>query len=509
MRNADNGVTRYALAIFTAAAALFLRSLLNPVLGDHNPFLTMWLAVVLSAWYCGIGPSVLTILIGSLGVWYWFLPPHHSFTLHERADVFGLLGFLIFSSVVVALGESTRRTIFQWRQAERSLLRLTATLKESEERLRAAFSHTYSFLVLLTPDGTMIEANQAALEAAGCKREELIGRKFWEPWWSHSPKEVATLMTSLAKAASGQPTREECYFCLPDGTLRFADRTLNPVKDENGNVIMIVANGLDLTEQKELRDRLEIRVKQRTRELEEKNLALQERAEVVRDLSGRLLQSQDAERRRLARELHDSVGQLLAALSMNFAVVSAESQKLSVEAASALSDNVGIVEQITTEIRTLSHLLHPPLLDEAGLASALRWYVEGFSQRSKIKVDLDIPSNLARLSNDTEISIFRTVQECLTNIHRHSGSATASIRLARQDGHLQIEVRDAGQGIPPETQATLHSFGRTGVGLRGMRERLRQLGGSLDIQSNGNGTVVLASLPVEHATDGDAMGDVA
>jgi two-component system, NarL family, sensor kinase len=181
---------------------------------------------------------------------------------------------------------------------------------------------------------------------------------------------------------------------------------------------------------------------------------------------------------------------------MNIAVVQSQSHKLDSAGARAVSENAAMVEQISREIRTISHLLHPPLLDAAGLASALRWYVDGFSERSKIKVELDIPKEFGRLSDEMEIAIFRMVQECLTNIHRHSGGAYAAIRAHEKDRHVFIEVQDQGKGIPREKQLELSSSSRTGVGFRGMRERLRQLGGSLTIRSDNAGTAVTATLPL-------------
>lgn len=204
---------------------------------------------------------------------------------------------------------------------------------------------------------------------------------------------------------------------------------------------------------------------------------------------------QEEERKRIARDLHDSVGQLLAAIAMNISIVQAQSDKLDAKAARAVSDNAKLVAQASSEIRTISHLLHPPLLDLAGLASALRWYVDGFSERSHIKVDLEIPADLGRLPSDMEIAIFRIVQECLTNIHRHSGSATAAIRLFWEDERLIVQVEDYGKGIPAEKKQELES-GRGGVGFGGMRERVRQLGGILEIRSQGSGTLVSVILNV-------------
>src|SRR5205807_2258748 len=137
-----------------------------------------------------------------------------------------------------------------------------------------------------------------------------------------------------------------------------------------------------------------------------------------------------------------------------------------------LNDTESLVQEMTKEVRTISHLLHPPLLDEAGLASALRWYIDGFSQRSKIMVELTIPDKFGRLSRELETAIFRVVQECLTNIHRHSNSLTAHVRLRHQNSQIHVEVEDKGKGMPAETLQRMMSAGAPGVGIRGMRERL-------------------------------------
>jgi len=375
--------------------------------------------------------------------------------------------------------------------------RIENQLRQKEEILRAAFTQTYSFLAILSTDGTILEANRAALEGTGFQRSEVVGRKIWDVWWRSMPDELANVKAGIANAAQGLAVREECRYALRDGSVRVADRSLSPLQDEHGHVAMIVASGLDITEQLQLRSILEDRVRERTLELEVKNAEVVRQTEIVRELSARLLQIQDEERRRIARELHDSVGQTLAAVTMNLAHVHRESASLSPEAAKALEDNTDLLDQLSVEIRTISHLLHPPLLDEVGLQSALQWYIEGFSERSKIDVDLQLPDDFGRLPRNLEITLFRVVQECLTNIHRHSGSATAAIHIARSDKEVRLEVRDAGKGIPNETQASLASGKLSGVGLRGMHERLRQMGGQLDVQSNGTGTVILATLPVE------------
>jgi PAS domain S-box-containing protein len=372
-------------------------------------------------------------------------------------------------------------------------------LHREEARLRAAFTQTYSFLVLLSLDGTILEVNEAALRAAGQEREEILGRKFWEPWWAPLPDEVEILKNSVSRSAAGEIVQEECYFCLPDGSRRFAHRTLTPVRDDDGNVTIIVATGLDLTDQKEMRDELEGRVQRRTQELEEKNLALLQQTETVRELSGRLLRAQDEERRRIARDLHDSSGQILVAVQLNLTPLEERARELGPEFAEGIRQSLELVEQLSKELRTVSYLLHPPLLDEVGLPAALRWYVEGYSERSKIDVQLEVPPDLGRLPSDMEMTVFRIVQEGLTNIHRHSGGKQASIRLMRSAEEVCLEVRDNGQGMPASNGRLSARPVRAGVGIQGMRERVKQLGGRFEIQSSENGTAVNVSLPLTAA----------
>ena len=225
--------------------------------------------------------------------------------------------------------------------------------------------------------------------------------------------------------------------------------------------------------------------------------------EGLRTISGRLLQMQDDERRRIARELHDSAGQSLVALDMNLASIQREAKQLSPQALKTCSESLDLVKELSRELRTISHLLHPPLLDEAGLPSAVRWYVEGFAERSKIRVNLDLDANLGRLSSECETAIFRIVQESLTNIHRHSGSPTASINISRTRREVRLGVHDQGKGISVQKQRNSGSMKR-GVGIQGMHERVRQLGGRLQINSGKGGTSVVAILPTESAS-GDSF----
>lgn len=217
----------------------------------------------------------------------------------------------------------------------------------------------------------------------------------------------------------------------------------------------------------------------------------------LRSLSARLISMQDEERRRIARDLHDSVGQLVASLSMNNGLALLEVEKLTPTAREALHHNTEIVRQLSKEIRTISHLLHPPLLDEIGLLAAIQLFAGGFAERSDVKVTVELSSEIGRLAPHVEISIFRIVQECLTNVYRHSGSKTASIKMWPSDEKmLTLQVSDQGKGIPLERSAAMSLGASRGVGFSGMRERARELGGSLEVQSSENGTTVTVAFPI-------------
>jgi signal transduction histidine kinase len=365
---------RYAVAFLVTALFLFLRGVLDPMIGSYVPYLAVLPAIVFSAWFCGLGPSILSTVLAFLGEQYWFIPPTHTLRVVGTAESAGAIVYFVVCLTIIIFAETIRRT--------------TAKLALTTEKLREAGAE--------------------------------LGR-------SHAE--------------------------------------------------------------------LERRVTERTTQLQQKNIELQEQADVVRQLSGRLLQMQDEERRRIARELHDSVGQLVAAMAMNLSVIDRETLHLSPAAADAVSENSKLVQELSRQIRTISHLLHPPLLDEVGLASALQWFVEGFAERSKIQVSLDLPADFGRLSPEIETAIFRIVQECLTNVHRHSGSASAAVRVANVADQLRVEVQDAGKGIPPEKQSAM-AGGQTGVGMRGMRERLRQFGGHLEVISTPGQTIVAATLPI-------------
>jgi two-component system NarL family sensor kinase len=239
---------------------------------------------------------------------------------------------------------------------------------------------------------------------------------------------------------------------------------------------------------RKLSETLDAEVRDRTRELEEQSGQ-------VRELSWRLLRTQDEERRHIARELHDSAGQNLTVLAINLATIVQNAKKRAPEMSKAAEQALEMVQELTKEIRTTSYLLHPPLLDENGLPPALSWYIRGLSERSRVDIAFSISEEFGRLPRELELIIFRLVQECLTNIHRHSGSKTASIQISRDSDRILVEVRDQGKGIPSEQLVQIDQ-GIAGGGIRGMRERLRQFQGEMILDSVGSGTTVIVTIPI-------------
>ena len=331
------------------------------------------------------------------------------------------------------------------------------TLEGSDLPYSALVERMQQGAAMLDAAGCIVYCNFSLAKLLGMSRQMVIGR-FLQDFLAAEDQPICQNLLREVQIGSSEG---EMRLRLADGSLISANFSFSILsRDKSATGVLIT----DLTAQKQ-----------------------------QAEFASRLQNMQDEERKRIARELHDSVGQLLAAISMNISIVQTQCHQLDSKAAQAVSDNAVLVEQVSSEIRTISHLLHPPLLDLAGLTSALRWYVDGFSERSKIKVDLEIPSDFGRLTAEMEIAIFRIVQECLTNIHRHSGSAAASIRLRKEGNELKVEIQDRGKGIPESKQRELTA---SGLGFGGMRERLRQVGGTLEIQSDHTGTLVSATLKV-------------
>jgi PAS domain S-box-containing protein len=407
------------------------------------------------------------------------------------------------AQAVLLARERAQRELIATKDA---LERKSAELAEQRESFRVTLASIGDAVIAADTEARITFLNPVAEAMTGWKSDEASGlplEKVFHIINEQTRKPAPNPVTRILGEGLVVGLANHTALIARDGKETAIDDSAAPIRTETGKISGVVMVFHDVTEQRkaenalrqsnqllsEVRDQLEKRVQERTTELETAN-------ESLRDLSARLLHLQDEERRRLARELHDSVGQILAAIGMNIAVVQAQSHKLDSFGARAVSENAQLVDQVSREIRTISHLLHPPLLEVAGLVSALRWYVDGFSERSKIKVDLEVPADFGRLPNDAELAIFRIVQECLTNVHRHSGSTTAAILIRHEDSRLTVRVRDSGKGIPLKKQRELIESNRGGVGFGGMRERLRQLGGALEIQSEGEGTVVSVTLNV-------------
>jgi signal transduction histidine kinase len=352
------------------ALSLAVRTVLDPILGNYGLYLAIFPAVIFSAWYCGLWPSVVSTALAFIGETYWFVEPRRSMSISDTAFVISAFVYLLAALCLIWFAESSRRAMTEARMTNQRL-------------------------------------------------DDLV-------------KERASALN------------------------------------------------------------------ERTSQLEKRNADLVEQADTVRALSSRLLNMRDEERRHIARELHDSVGQLAAVMKMNLGRVDLDSETLPQSARDAMTQNKSILDELIASVRTMSYLLHPPVLDALGLQAALKWFIEGFSQRSKIGVALELPSGDCRLPPEIELHLFRMAQECLTNVYRHSGSSSAVVRLILRDDSVQLEIADKGKGIPQEKQKAIESNTQLGVGIGGMRERVRQFGGTVDITSDARGTVVRVSIPLRN-----------
>jgi PAS domain S-box-containing protein len=348
-------------------------------------------------------------------------------------------------------------------------------------------------------DGTIIKANQTLLDWTGYSLQQVLSKKFQD--LLSIPGKIF-YETQFAPLLQLQGIVKEVAFDLVRGNGEPLLVLVNSVQrqPEEGGAVLIHSALFDATDRRKYeqqlltaRRKLESEVLDRTAELEHEILERKRAEEDLRELTVRLLQLKDEEQRRLARELHDSAGQLLVALSMNQARI-LNDPNIAPVTAGLIKENASLVSQISAEIRTISHLLHPPLLDEVGLGAGLRGFVEGFCDRSKIKVELEISADLPRFRPEFETAIFRIVQECLTNIYHHSGSKSAVVRLLAESSQIKLEVRDFGTGTAPLTTQNLQS----GVGLRGMHERVRQLRGIIEITSAQPGVRVVATFPLRN-----------
>jgi PAS domain S-box-containing protein len=325
-------------------------------------------------------------------------------------------------------------------------------------------------------DGIVRTWNQGAERLFGYAAEEAIGKSITLIIPADRLDEEASILARLRRGE--RVDHFETVRKRKDGTFVNISLCISPIKDDLGRVVGASKVARDITDRKEV-----------------------EEARRKAETSAKLQHAQDAEKRRIARELHDGVGQLLAAIGMNIAQVIREKERLSVTGARCVSENSDLIDQAMSEIRTVAYLLHPPMLDEMGLSSALPMYIEGFAQRSKVSVEFEAAHDLGRLPEEYELALFRVVQECLTNIHRHSGSSTATVKLSRSGTEVKLEVRDRGKGIDDEMTKKIAAGVGSGVGMRGMQERIKLMHGKMVVNSNPTGTSVVVTLPIAGSSD--------
>ena len=481
-------VLRYILGTSAGVGALWLRIYLHPFLGERNPYHTVWLAVVISAWYCGVGPAILTTVIGAAGVWYLFLPPANSFFGKDSTEISGIIGFIVFSAIVIVFGESTRRSIARRQRAEEELRDAQEDLEQRVRERTAALEQRTAeviekatlldlatdaiFIKTKTPKDTITYWNQGAERLYGWTARDAMGC---------DPAQLlqTTYPIPLEEIEKHEVWEGELIHSTRDGRRIVVMSHWTTVRNRSGQAIGWMEINTDVSDRK--------------------------RAEkAARSLSVRILTLQDDEHRRIARALHDSLGQYLAALKMQLGLLATPGANHD----QLISEASEIVDRCLAETRTVSHLLHPPLLDEAGFGSAARWFVEGFAERSGIAVNLDLPPTLRRLPAEVEIALFRALQEALTNVHRHASTPRVDIHLNLLPNQIRMEIQDYGQGIPPDVVRHLgDTVGKTGIGLAGMRERVRELGGSLHIHSDSHGTVLTIDLPLANTAQSEPLAE--
>jgi PAS domain S-box-containing protein len=369
----------------------------------------------------------------------------------------------------------------------------------TKELLRQLIDAVQDYAVfVLDTEGNVLTWNTGAERMKGYKASEIIGRNF-SNFYPEEDIRGGKPQRELEIAKREGRVEDEGWRLRKDGSRFWANVVITALRDDQGRLIGFGKLTRDFTER--------IRTQEALRaEIAEKSIAqrrLHESESALRRLSLHVLQTQDEERRRIGRELHDSIGQYLSVLKMKLDSMSLKAKRAAAtDIARDLADAANLLDQSIKEVRTISYLLYPPLLEEMGLSSAIAWYVDGFAARSGVRTSLEVSEDFGRLPQSAELTLFRILQESLTNVHRHSGSASADIRLFRRSGQAVLEVEDRGSGLPPEilAQAGTEWVGSPGVGLRGMNERLRQLGGKLDIISSSNGTTLIASVPLTDET---------
>jgi PAS domain S-box-containing protein len=428
-----------------------------------------------------------------------FLPYLKSLTFENpRTEISGMVLFSALSALVIAMGEANRQSKLRSERENTERMRVEDELRRAQAQLETRVQERTAELNVayqkLSQEAARVREQADWLDAAndaifvggsdekitywnkgaerlyGWTREEALGQSPHELLHTEFPVPRAEIIRQRQRGG----WQGDLVHVRRDGTSVTVASRWTSLKDAQNKLVGWLEINRDITDRKA--------------------------AEGARLLSAQLMKMQDEERRRIARELHDNTGQMVVALILNLGHLKA-SGDFSPEETRLLSESYALLQDVNSELRAISHLLHPLLLDEVGLWTALEWYVDGFTRRSGITVTLERDSNCGRLNSDLEFAIFRVVQECLTNVHRHSGSPEATVRLRRCVGEVRLEVQDRGRVIPAEKQFSISGNDAMSVGLRGMRERILQLGGNLSVESNGEGTTIAVTLPISTAAD--------
>src|ERR1700736_6609956 len=419
-------------------------------------------AVLTGGWKTGVASATLSTIYTAL----YLSSPEQMFHYADGGRALAGIVIACYGMVFVVTYMQRRHAGTLRREAEE--IKAPNITGESERLYREMADAEPMLLWLAEKDGRRTFFNRRWLELTGISLEQLTG-----PAWHASvhPDDLPAWQHRF-QVAIRNCERFECEYRLRavDDHYRWMQDVALPRIGVDGEYLGYVGSSLDTTERRGVE-------------------------KALHQLSGRLLELQDDERRRIARELHDTTAQNLAVLSMNLSVVKDASRILGQKPRQAVADSLDLAEQCSREVRTLSYLLHPPLLDELGLVSALRSYTTGFTQRTGIQIELKI-EEIGRLPGEIETTLFRIVQEALTNVHRHSGSPRAEVRIIRAPKEVKLQVADEGRGVAPGVLDVISEGASIGVGVAGMRERASQLGGHLKIGSGNRGTTITAILPL-------------
>lgn len=381
--------------------------------------------------------------------------------------------FFVSTTRLILTNEKQRGISDSLRQAERAL-------RVSEQRFRTLVQDLHIGIVLLGPKAETVFANRAVLKTFGVRSDQVTGKSSAQ-FDAIAIREDGTEMPFAERPAPRAIATKQPVYGEVVGWRRGESNDVLwtlvdalPQINQQGEVANVILSISDISKRKEAE-------------------------EALHQLSARLLRLQDEERRRLGRELHDSLAQSVMAVNLDLAQVTRSPVPLDKRARHALSEARKVLREMSREIRTLSYLLHPPVLDELGLASAVKEYAHGFSERSGIAIEIDVQPDFPRMPQEAETAFFRIVQESLANIQKHSGSSTGTIRLWDGEGRVQLEIRDQGRGMTAKSGkngSAVPRASRLGVGILGMRERMAQLGGTLEVQSSASGTAVHATIPL-------------